>query len=51
MIQLIFVLLFITLMIAWRGYRQSALLLFSLNFIYMLLVFIHHMTDTIGLSL
>lgn len=51
MIQLIFVFLFITLMIAWAGYRQSALLLFSLNFLYMLLVFIHHMTSVVGISL
>jgi hypothetical protein len=47
----LFVLQFIALLLAWFGYRKSAMGVFSASLIFSVIFFIHHMTDAVGLSL
>lgn len=50
-ITLIFILFFLAVAIAWFGKRTESIYIFTIALIMAIASFIHHMTDTIGLSL
>lgn len=47
----IFILMFLAIAFAWFGQRTKAITIFSISFVMAISSFIHHITDSIGLSL
>lgn len=50
-ITIAFSVLLLAIMLAWFGKRDRAVIVFTVSLILATLTFIHHMTDSIGLSL
>jgi len=51
LILISFIVFLLALMSAWFGKRDKAMIVFTISLILSTLSFIHHMTNTIGLSL
>lgn len=51
MMALIFILLLVTVILAWRGYRKASLYCVAITFILAIFVFTHHMTDSLSIQL
>lgn len=47
----IFLLLLIAIILVWYGKRAESLYTFTVAFLFAIVVFIHHITNVIGLSL
>jgi hypothetical protein len=51
MLIILFILLLLSVICIWRGARRRAMLFYMLSILLSTITFIHHITDTIGLSL
>lgn len=51
MIALIFILLLVAVLLAWRGYRKASIYCFAITLILAIFDFLHHITDPLTIQL